>query len=162
MAMYTPVFGNAMQALDKANTALFEHRTVSKTDFDEERARILRVRATRAARAEANNVATQAVDQLESLADSSHSAVIEHSYHAAAGVVLMHEGEYAEAIPHLQEDQNNPLSLELLWQAYDKTGAKGESETLVTRVATVNLPIIEQALVQPEFRASLNRTASQP
>jgi len=74
----------------------------------------------------------------------------------------MQRAEYAEAIPHLEGDVSNPLSLELLWQAFDRTGAKAESQALVSRMAVLNRPTVEQALTQPEFRVSLNRAVQQP
>ena len=60
--------------------------------------------------------------------------------------------KYDQAISHLEEDPNNPLSLKLLATAYQKigytAGAKRTSETL----ENLNDPTLEQALVVPAFR----------
>ena len=74
----------------------------------------------------------------------------------------MAEHKYAGAIPHLQEDSQSPLSMQLLWRAYVASGALPEARVVETRLATLNVPTAEQALVVPQFRASLVSQAGLP
>ena len=106
--------------------------------------------------------ASSAVKQLESMAQKSRSQVIQLCYHAAVGAVLMAQEKYAEAIPHLEEDSANPLSMRLLWKAYVSTGAAVQARTLAAKLAATSVPTTEQALVVPQFRASLVSQAGQP
>ncbi len=45
---------------------------------------------------------------------SSNDRLIETAYHGAAGAAAFSQHKYDEAISHLEEDKNNPLSLKLL------------------------------------------------
>jgi tetratricopeptide (TPR) repeat protein len=162
LAMYEPDYKSAMKQLLVAQSALEERHELSRSDRDEEKARILRVLATRSAEAQATDSASSAVQQLENMAQSSRSQVIQLCYHAAVGALLMAQGKSAEAIPHLEEDSANPLSLRLLWRAYGSTGAEAEAEAVAAKLAATNVPTVEQALVVPQFRASLVRQAGQP
>ena len=78
------------------------------------------------------------------------------------GAVLIADGKFQEAIAHLEEDSNGPASMLLLWQAYGKTGASDQAKNLAARLANVNLPTVEQALVVPPFRSALANQAGQP
>lgn len=162
LAMSEPDYKPAMKHLQQAQQVLHEHRGISRTDLDEEQARILKVMATRSAEAHAEENAFLAVKQLETMAHDSHSRVIQLSYHAAAGALLSGQKNYAEAVAHLEEDADNPLSMRLLWQAYSSSGANAQAQALANRLIGLNTPTIEQALVVPQFRASLVGEARQP
>jgi hypothetical protein len=128
---------------------------MSKSDREEERALVLAVVARRAAQNKSPEAATKAVTQLEAMASQSRSQVIQVAYHSAAGAVLVEQAKYAEAIPHLQEDTENPESLLMLWKAYRQTGAQEDAKILAARLAGMNEPTVEQALVVPQFRVEL-------
>ena len=162
LAMYEPDSRSAMKDLQAAEYALQEPHELSVTDRNEERARILRVEATRSAEAEDMGSAAQAVSQLETMAEKSRSQVIQLCYHGAAGATLVARGNYAEAIPHLQEDSADPLSMRLLWRAYNSTGASTDAQAVAAKLAALNVPTVEQALVVPQFRARLVSQARQP
>jgi len=162
LAIYEPDHKAAMKQLQAAQAALDEHHEISRTDRDEEHARILRVRAVRSAEAQDMASASAEVKQLENMTQNSRSQVIELSYHAAAGAVLAAQEKYAEAIPHLEEDSVDPLSMKLLWRAYSSSGETGQAQALAAKLSTLNVPTLEQALVVPSFRASLVSRAGQP
>ena len=155
MAMYEPDFRTVVKHLQAAENALNDGHPISKNDHDAEWARILCLRARRAGEVHVTELATASVEQLEAMAQNSRSQVIQLSYHAAEGALLMAEEKYAEAIPHLQEDSENPFALQMLWQAYQQTGAQSEAEKVAKRLAALNDPTVEQALIVPAFRASL-------
>lgn len=163
LAMYEPDYKAAMKHLQAAQSAIDdEHHNLSRSDRNEELARILRVRATRSAEAQAMEAASSAVQQLEGMAGSSHNRVIQFSYHGALGAVLLAQQKYPEAISHLEEDDDDPLSLQLLWRAYSSRGEAAQAAAVATRLAGLNVPTVEQALVVPQFRASLVRQGGQP
>jgi len=155
MAMSAPDFKDATHHLKAAEHALDEGHPISKSDREEERALVLAVAARRAAQNKSMEAATKSVTQLETMAAQSRSQVIQLAYHSAAGAVFVEEGKYAEAIPHLQEDAENPESLLMLWKAYRQTGAQEDAKILAARLAGMNEPTVEQALVVPQFRVEL-------
>jgi tetratricopeptide (TPR) repeat protein len=159
MAMYQPQMTAALNSLDAAEKALQEHQ-LSPADVEQEHALILAVRVRRALQAGDGNSALQSLQQLQAMAASSRSQVVQRSCHAAAGALALAQGRYTQAVAHLQEDQNNPLSLELLWQAFEKTGAREDAAGLRSDVAALNEPTLEQALANPQLRASLSGVAA--
>jgi tetratricopeptide (TPR) repeat protein len=161
-AMYEPDYKPAMKQLQAAQSALEEGHDVSKSDGGDEQARILGVRAMRAADASDLEAAEAAMKQLENMAGSSRSQVVQLAYHSAAGAVLLAQGKAGEAIAHLQEDSTNPTSMRLLWKAYTATGASRDAAAVAIKLAGLNVPTVEQALVVPQFRASLVSQAGQP
>jgi tetratricopeptide (TPR) repeat protein len=155
MAMSAPDYKDAAHHLKAAEHALDEGHMISKSDREEERARILSVAARRAAQNRSIDSASKIVAQLAALADQSRSRVIQLAYHSAAGAVFVEQGQFAEAIPHLQEDTENPESLLMLWKAYRETGAHEDAKILGARLSRMNEPTVEQALVVPQFRVQL-------
>lgn len=155
MAMSAPDYKDATHHLKAAEHALDEGHMISKSDREEERARILSVAARRAAQNRSIDNASKFVAQLAALANQSRSQVIQLAYHSAAGAVLVEQGKYTEAIPHLQEDTENPESLLILWKAYRETGAQEDAKILAARLSGKNEPTVEQALVVPQFRVQL-------
>jgi tetratricopeptide (TPR) repeat protein len=162
LGMYEPDPKAAMKHLQLAQEVLQEEHQISASDRDEELARILRTRATRWAEVQDMDSASMAVKQLESMAGTSRSQVIQLSYHGAAGAVLVAQGKFAEAIPHLEEGTGDPESMRLLWRAYNSTRATSEAQAIASKLAALNLPTAEQALVVPQFRVSLISRAEQP
>jgi len=155
LAMYEPDIKAATLQLRSAWQALQDHSDLSASDRDEERATILRVRAMRLAEAGETEAASQAVHQLQGMVGQSKSRVVLLSYHGAAGAVLMAQKNFTEAIPELEEDSGNPLSLRLLSLAYRSTGASEQAQAVNAKLSALNVPTVEQALVVPQFRASL-------
>src|SRR5579863_6076092 len=162
LALYEPDPKSALRSLQAGQHALQESHEISKSDRDEEQARLLRVQASRLAEAEDLNSASQAVQQLEAMAGQSRSQIIQLCYHGAAGTVLMAQKKFAEAISHLEEDSANPLSMRLLWKAYAAIGAGSQAQAMASKLSGLNAPTVEQALVVPQFRASLISQAAKP
>jgi tetratricopeptide (TPR) repeat protein len=162
LGMYEPNPKAAMKELQIAQDVLREEHEISTSDRDEEQARILRVRATRLAEMQDMDPASKAVQQLETMAGVSRSQAIQLCYQGAAGAVLAAQGKFTEAIPHLQEGATDPEAMRLLWQAYTRTGAASEAQAIASKLAALNLPTVEQALVVPQFRVSLVSQVGQP
>jgi len=79
--------------------------------------------------------------------------VIQSSYQGAAGTLLMDQKKYQNAITHLEEDQNNPFTLELLVQAYYQTAQPEKLHEVEVKLRGMNVPTLEQALVVPAARS---------
>jgi len=154
MAMYEPDPSAAMQNLDEA-LALLTAATgkVAQLDLDEEKARALRVRAERKLASGDLSAAQQIVSQLESMAFSSSSINTQRVYHGAAGTLLVGRKQYADAIPHLEEDVANPLSMRLLITAYRESGASEEAASLTQKLRGWKVPSIEEALISASSAA---------
>jgi hypothetical protein len=73
-------------------------------------------------------------------------------YEGAAGTLAFARGQYAEAVDHLKEEDRNPFSLERLVDAYKKTGDKKQADAVADELAGFNEPVIDQAVVVPQFR----------
>lgn len=154
MAMSAPDYHDATHHLKAAEHSLDEGHTMAKSDREEERALILKTSAMRAAQNRSMEAA-KCVGQLATMAAQSRSQSIQLAYHSAAGAVLVEQGKYAEAISHLEEDTENPESMLLLYKAYKQTGAQEDAKLLAQRLAGMNEPTVEQALVVPQFRVAL-------
>jgi tetratricopeptide (TPR) repeat protein len=152
MAMSAPDYKDAVHHLKAAEHALNEGHAMSKSDRAEELALVLEAVAEKAAGNKQMDVAGKTVHELETMAAASRSNTIQVAYHAAVGAMLSEQGKYAEAIPHLQEDNENPASMLRLWKAYKQTGASEDARLLGAKLANLNEPTVEQALVVPGFR----------
>ncbi len=153
MAEYQADDNVALKHLKLAEDALTHHTLLSPSDRDEELSRILRTRAVRASRSGNQPLADKSMHQLEALANGSRNRVIQSSYHGAAGTLLMDQKKYQDAIAHLEEDQDNPLTMELLVQAYYQTLQSDKLHDMEARLRGTNIATMEQALVVPAARA---------
>jgi tetratricopeptide (TPR) repeat protein len=152
MAEYQSDDNVALKHLKLAEEAL-AHRPISSSDHDEELSRILRLRVVRAAQAGNQPLADQTLHQLEALANGSRNRVIQSSYQGAAGTLLMDQKKYEDAISRLEEDEDNPFTMELLVQAYYQTMQAEKLHEMESRLRGTNVPTMEQALVVPSIRA---------
>jgi tetratricopeptide (TPR) repeat protein len=152
MAEYQSDDNVALKHLKLAEEAL-AHRPISSSDHDEELSRILRLRVVRAAQAGNQPMADQTLHQLEVLANGSRNRVIQSSYEGAAGTLLMDQKKYEDAISRLEEDEDNPFTMELLVQAYYQTMQAEKLHEMESRLRGTNVPTMEQALVVPSIRA---------
>jgi len=153
MAEYQTDDSVALKDLSLAEEALTHRTTISTSDRDEEMSRILRTRVIRTARAGDQALADKSLQQLEALANGSRNRVIQSSWQGAAGTLLMDQKKYPDAIAHLEEDQDNPFTMELLVQAYYQTGQTDKLHELEAKLRGTNVPTMEQALVVPALRA---------
>jgi len=151
LAEYQTDDNAALKYLREAEESL-GHRAISKGDKDEELSRVLRNRTVRAAHAGNPALADQSLKQLEAMASGSRNHVIQSSYNGAAGTLLMDQKKFGEAITSLEEDQDNPFTLELLVQAYYQTNQPDKLAQAEARLRGTNVPTMEQALVVPAAR----------
>jgi tetratricopeptide (TPR) repeat protein len=153
MAEYQTDDSVALKDLNLAEEALTHRTTISTSDRDEEMSRILRTRVVRAVRAGDQALADKSLRQLETLATGSRNRVIQSSWQGAAGTLLMDQKKYPDAIAHLEEDRDNPFTMELLVQAYYQTGQTDKLHELEAKLRGTNVPTMEQTLVVPAVRA---------
>jgi len=146
MAQYAADDQLALERLASAEDALTHRHNLAPADRDEELARILRVRAARLIQAGKKDEAQKALNQLGELADGNHSRSIQECWHGAAGQALASQGNFKEAIPELEEDQDNPESMSLLARAYQETGAGDRSQAAADRLKAMNVASLERVL----------------
>jgi tetratricopeptide (TPR) repeat protein len=155
MAVYQIGHATALRHLDRAEATLLAGR-ISAPERDLELARILRVRAIKAQANGQQELAAKSLWKLAQMASAgAGNEVVQRSYHAAAGALLMQEGKNTEAIPHLERDTGDPASMVRLAQAYEDSGDSKAAETMRARLAALNEPTIEQAIVVPVVRAAM-------
>jgi Tfp pilus assembly protein PilF len=153
MAEYQADDNTALKHLKLAEESLSRGSSISAGDRDEELSRILRVRAVRASRAGNQALADKSLQQLAAMANGSRNRVILSSYQGAFGTLLMDQKKYDEAIVHLEDDQENPFTMELLVQAYYQTMQSEKLHDIEVRLRGTNVPTMEQALVVPAARS---------
>ena len=162
LAMFETNPRSALKHLEDAETALEENHPISSSDRDEEEARILKVRSVRLAEVQDFSAAEVTVKHLETMAENSRRQKIQACFEGAAGAVLEAQNKYAEAIPHLEEDWQDPLSMRLLAIAYRKSGATSQANEIAAKLSSVYMPTAEQALVASQGNSSFLSRASQP
>jgi tetratricopeptide (TPR) repeat protein len=153
MAEYQTDDNVALKHLKLAEEALNHRSTISASDRNEELSRILRTRVMREVSSGNPQSAEKTVAQLETLANGSRNRVIQSSYQGAAGTLLMAQKKYEDAIPHLEEDQDNPFTMELLVQAYYQTVQTEKLHEIEVKLRGTNVPTMEQAVVVPAARS---------
>ncbi|MGZ4812857.1 MAG: tetratricopeptide repeat protein [Terriglobales bacterium] len=154
MAMYEQDSAAALKHLDQAVAVLNEHASVSKSDREEEMSRILRSRVVCALGADNQAEVNNALQQLQSLAESNPSEIVQRSYHAAIGAKLMVAHQPAEAIPHLREDLKNAFSMSLLVTAYEQTGNTQMAASSRKDLTNLHLPTLDCAMVMTGMRST--------
>jgi tetratricopeptide (TPR) repeat protein len=152
MAMYQPDHARALALLGKADDAVKEARNSMPAAIKQESAQILRVRVELGLRMDDKKSTRTALARLTELSQNSSDKLIDSAFHGATGAVLFSEHNYKNAISHLEEDINNPLSLKLLALAYQKAGDAPEAKQTAETLANLNDPTLEQAMIVPAFR----------
>ncbi|PYP92169.1 MAG: hypothetical protein DMG65_05050 [Candidatus Angelobacter sp. Gp1-AA117] len=155
MSVYQKNNARAMELLKKAEAALHEKHEMTAAARDQELATILRTRTGRAIHDGSMSAALNSLKQLQELADTNNSGLVQAAYNGAWGAVLLAQGKYEEAISHLEEDEGSPFSLQRLIVAYQKAGSKELAGRMSQRLSNLYEPTIEQAIIVPEFRKSL-------
>jgi tetratricopeptide (TPR) repeat protein len=158
LAEYQTDDNTALKYLQEAEDSLGHRTTISKNDKDEELSRVLRNRTVRASHVGNPQLAEKSLKELETMASGSRNRVIQSSYNGAAGTLLMDQAnkdqkKFSEAIAYLEEDQDNPFSLELLVQAYYQTNQSDKLHEAEGKLRGTNVPTMEQALVVPAARS---------
>src|SRR5580658_3904555 len=151
LAEYQTDDNTGLKYLQAAEDSL-GHRGISRGDKDEELSRILRDRTVRATHAGNQPLADSSLKELETMAAGSRNRVIQNSYNGAAGTLLMNQKKFDEAIACLEEDRDNPFTMELLVQAYYQTNQSDKLAEAESRLRGTNVPTMEQALVVPAAR----------
>jgi tetratricopeptide (TPR) repeat protein len=142
----------ALKYLQMAEESLGHQSAITKSDRDEELSRILRNRTVRAAQAGNPELADKSLKQLEAMAAGSRNKVVQSSYNGAEGTLLMGRKKFDQAISYLEEDRDNPYSMELLVQAYYQTNQSDKLAQAEAKLRGTNVPTMEQALVVPAAR----------
>jgi tetratricopeptide (TPR) repeat protein len=162
MAMYQEKPEDQLKHLEEAEAALAEKQHgIAASDVELERARILRWKASPSLLVLKNgkDITSKALAELEKMSAGSRDIGVQRQYHAAMGIMLAHEGKFAEAIPHLEEDATSPFSQLVLLNAYQQAGDRSSAAALQKRLIGWNEPTLEQALVVPGFRVAVAKMA---
>jgi tetratricopeptide (TPR) repeat protein len=152
MAMYQEEPARALDFLSKADAAVVAGENANRAAIKQASAQILRARVELSVRTGDVKQAQASLDALSAMAQNANDNLIEIAYHGAAGAFLVSQQKYSEAVSHLEEDVNNPLSLKLLVAAYSRLGDKMAAERTMDLLSNFNDPTLEQALVVPALR----------
>lgn len=159
MSAYQTDGGKALELLNKAEAVLQEKHSLPKAAQQQELAVVLRERVTRAWHEGNSELAGSNLNRLRELADTTHDQVVQIAYDGAAGAALFAQGKYDEALSHLAEDKRNPLSVNLMVRAYQKTNDQAHAAELLQLLSEWNEPTLEQALVAAELHAHASESA---
>lgn len=159
MAIYQTDHDAAAKELDQAEAVLAANKdAVAKSDLDEERARILRVRVEHAVARKDQAAAQKLLAELEKMANSG-SISIQRTYSGAAGTLLLSQKKYHDAAAQLEQDFMNPVSIRLLVTADEKANAKAAAEEWRVKLLDWKIPTVEEAFVVPLYRAQQSALA---
>jgi tetratricopeptide (TPR) repeat protein len=159
MALFNPDPQRALKNLDAARVVLAENHEISQGSREIELANILRTRAFIAERAGMADAAQKALKPLSAMAQTSRSNLVQQAYHSANGAVLITQEKYDAAISELQEDPQNPLSLQLLADAQNKAGQTADAQKTLSSLAAINDERVETAFAAPPARAALKNSS---
>jgi tetratricopeptide (TPR) repeat protein len=161
MAMYEPDHAAAVKNLDQADEQLAAVRgKISQLDWNEEKGHILRVRVERAIASGDMASAEKQLTVLEKIASAGGSVNLQRTYEGASGTLLFAQKKYSDAIPQLEEDTANPLSMKLLISAYRETGDEDEARNLTRKIVGWKVPSTEEALAGMDSPARGSAVAS--
>ena len=153
MSLYQLESAASLNLLAKAEAVLHEDHKVPQSLLNEELAAVLRTRVESALAAKNKELANATLKQLQALAEANGAdGLITSALHGAAGAVALSVGDFADAVNHFEADESNAISMRSLITAYDKNGQEGNARRLGAKLASLNVPLIEQAVVVPEFR----------
>jgi tetratricopeptide (TPR) repeat protein len=164
MALFNPDATSALKDLDEAREDLSDTRksNLLPGDRDNELALILQARAFIAVNAGKLEAAQATLKLLENMAQTSRSTPVQEAYHSANGGVLYLQGDYAGAIAELQEDPQNPLSLQLQAAAQTKAGQAADARKTLETLAAISDERMETAFAAPPARLALKHDATRP
>jgi tetratricopeptide (TPR) repeat protein len=161
MSLYQLEGPASVALLGKAEAALKEAHKVPQSLLNQELAQVLRTRVERALADNNAEMAAATLKQLQTLAEANDAdGIISGAFHGAAGTMALTAGKFADAVNHLEEDESNAISMRALIAAYNKNGQQGNATRLAAKLAALNVPLIEQAVVVPEFRKQRAAMAS--
>jgi tetratricopeptide (TPR) repeat protein len=153
MSMYQLESAASLRLLAKAEAVLKEDHKVPQSLLNEELAAVMRTRVERAVADKNQELAAATLKQLQALSDANGAdGLILNALHGASGAVALNAGNFADAVNHFEEDDSNAISMSGLILAYEKNGQQGNAHRLAAKLAALNVPLIEQAVVVPEFR----------
>ena len=152
MAQYQSNPKQALVFIRKAEAAVQEGKNSMPAALQQELAQVLRVRIETDLKMGNRQLAQATLKRLAAMSSSANDRLIEVAWQGAAGAVAFSQHRYDDAISHLEEDPNNPLSLQLLGEAYQKIGYSAGAKRTKETLANINDPTLEQALVVPPFR----------
>lgn len=161
MALFNPDAAKAMKDLDAAHDTLEASYKLMRGDRDNELAQVLQTRAFIAVNAGNTAAAEKALKTLTAMSSGSRSLPVQKAYHSANGAVLLAKGDYAGAIAELQEDAQNPLSMQLLSQAQAKAGQTTEAQKTLATLAAVSDERVETAFAVPQARLAMKSEPQQ-
>jgi tetratricopeptide (TPR) repeat protein len=160
MALYQKDSAAAVELLNKAETALQGDHKVSQQLLTEELAQVWRTGVDRAVQDGDQTRSQSLLQKLSDLAAANADDLIEGAYAGAAGAVYLAEGKYREAAADFEGDPGNAVSMRGLVVAYEKSGQKDNAVKTASALAALNVPLIEQAVVVPEFRKQRSDSAA--
>lgn len=152
MALYQRENSAARAALDHAESALRHSHKIPRSIKDDELASIMRTRVERALQDGDQKLAASTLKALEALSAQTLDGRIHLYYESAAGSVALSQKQYDVAISHLSDNDDDPVSLLHLMQAYEGSGRTADAQTVAARLTALNVPTIDQAVIVPEFR----------
>jgi tetratricopeptide (TPR) repeat protein len=152
MALYQRQSAAAKTSLIEAEAALRHQHQTPQSLRDQELASIMRTQVERALRDGDRKLAVNSLKALEALSSGTIDGSIHLYYEAAAGALALARKNYSAAISHLSDNDADPLSLLHLMEAYKQLGRSAEAQSVATRLAALNLPTIDQAVIVPAFR----------
>lgn len=148
MAMYARDPQSALEYARKGEAVVARKGEMTASDSEQQLVQLRRTEAIRAAMAGDTVTADRLADELRAQSARSNSEYVQMCSEGGQGGVLWAEKKFTDAIPHLEEDQGNPLSAARLVLAYRGAGDNYSADELLQKLSAYHEPTLDDLLAR--------------
>jgi predicted Zn-dependent protease len=160
MALYQTDDLAAMKHLDAAEDAIRKDEDLATVTRDEHMATIRRWRGVRSLHAGNPAMADVCIRVMEQKYESTENEFIAGQLHALRGAWLLEQKKFAEAIPELEQANDDAFSLELLARARRQSGDATGADAALRQLLAIHSSTMDAVLVVEPLRQKSNVSAA--
>jgi tetratricopeptide (TPR) repeat protein len=160
MALYQTDDLAAMKHLDAAEDAIRRDEDLATVTRDEHMATIRRWRGVRSLHAGNPAMADVCIRVMEQRYESTENEFIGDQLHALRGARLVEQKKFAEAIPELEQANDDAFSLELLARAKRQSGDAAGADAALRQLLAIHSSTMDAVLVVEPLRQKSNVSAA--
>jgi predicted Zn-dependent protease len=160
MALYQTDDLAAMKHLDAAEDAIRKDQDLATVTRDEHMAVIRRWRGVRSLHAGNPAMADVCIRVMEQKYESTENEFIADQLHALRGAWLVEQKKFAEAIPELEQTNDDAFSLQLLARARRQSGDATGADAALRQLLAIHSSTMDAVLVVEPLRQKSNVSAA--
>jgi len=160
MALYQTDDFAALKHLDAAEDAIRKDEDLATVTRDEHMAVIRRWRGVRSLHAGNSAMTDVCIRVMEQKYESTENEFIADQLHALRGAWFVEQKKFAEAIPELEQANNDVFSLELLARARRQSGDATGADAALRQLLAIHSSTMDAVLVVEPLRQKSNVSAA--